>query len=258
MNISILVVTHKKYDMPNDHIYIPIQSGSALNHDLGYQRDDEGDNISDKNVAYNILCAKYWGWRNLHSDVVGIVHYRRHLSIKKNHNHSLNDVIRKDEIIDIMSKNDVIVSEKRYYPLSKKNHYIYTKGGYIEIHKKDYFVLRKILRNYDIKLLTIFDKHMKRFSYHSGSIFIMRKNVYNQYCKFLFYICPEIERLLSTRCDKKRYIASLTELLLDSWIEYKDLRYKELPLIELEKKSFLVKSYYVMLRIFTGFYNGIN
>ena len=36
-----IVATHKKYEMPNDEIYFPVQSGSAIYPDIGYQRDDE-------------------------------------------------------------------------------------------------------------------------------------------------------------------------------------------------------------------------
>ena len=54
--ICMIVATHKKYEMPNDEIYFPVQSGSAIYPDIGYQRDDEGENISHKNTAYNIVC----------------------------------------------------------------------------------------------------------------------------------------------------------------------------------------------------------
>ena len=63
MNIKVVVCTHKKYEMPSDKMYLPVQSGSALYDDLGYQRDDKGDNISLKNTSYNILCVKYWAWK---------------------------------------------------------------------------------------------------------------------------------------------------------------------------------------------------
>ena len=83
MSICFLVVTHKEYQIPDDPMYLPVQSGSALYPDLGYQRDDQGQNISHKNGAYNIMCAKFWAWKNLTADYVGIVHYRRHFSNKK-------------------------------------------------------------------------------------------------------------------------------------------------------------------------------
>ena len=50
--VWVVVATHKKYDMPSDKMYIPIQvgaegkldeAGNPL--DLGYQKDNTGDNI---------------------------------------------------------------------------------------------------------------------------------------------------------------------------------------------------------------------
>ena len=54
--IKIVVATHKKYQMPADEMYIPLQVGAAGKKnedgtplDFGYVRDDSGENISDKN-----------------------------------------------------------------------------------------------------------------------------------------------------------------------------------------------------------------
>ena len=49
MDIKILVATHKKYWMPNDDIYLPIQVGAEGKEDFGYIKDNTGDNISIKN-----------------------------------------------------------------------------------------------------------------------------------------------------------------------------------------------------------------
>jgi GDPmannose 4,6-dehydratase len=54
MNGRIIVVTHKKYEMPEDRIYFPVCVGKGI-HALRdkYQPDDIGDNISEKN---NVEC----------------------------------------------------------------------------------------------------------------------------------------------------------------------------------------------------------
>ena len=52
MNIKIIVATHKKYWMPEDEVYIPLQVGAEGKRDLGYKRDNVGDNISLKNPNY--------------------------------------------------------------------------------------------------------------------------------------------------------------------------------------------------------------
>ena len=62
MDIKILVAVHKKYWMPDDAMYLPIhvgaegktdEKGNPL--DLGYVKDNTGDNISRKNKNYRTL-----------------------------------------------------------------------------------------------------------------------------------------------------------------------------------------------------------
>ena len=46
MDIKIIVATHKKYWMPSDSMYLPVHVGAKGKESIGYQRDDEVDNIS--------------------------------------------------------------------------------------------------------------------------------------------------------------------------------------------------------------------
>lgn len=78
MEIKVIVAAHKKYQMPKDELYLPLQVGSALHDSIGYARDNDGDNISDKNPNFCELTGLYWAWKNLDADAVGLVHYRRH------------------------------------------------------------------------------------------------------------------------------------------------------------------------------------
>ena len=82
MDIKIIVATHKKYWMPSDDIYLPVHVGKKGKTDLGYQGDDTGDNISDKNTNYCELTGLYWAWKNLKADYKGLAHYRRHFMVK--------------------------------------------------------------------------------------------------------------------------------------------------------------------------------
>ena len=51
---------------------------------LGYQGDDAGDNISEKNPYYCELTGLYWAWKNLDADYIGLAHYRRHFDQSDN------------------------------------------------------------------------------------------------------------------------------------------------------------------------------
>ncbi len=117
MNIKILVATHKKYDMPNDNCYFPIQVGKeGKKLSLDYQEDNTGDNISYKNKYYCELTGLYWGWKNSNSDYIGLAHYRRHFSNKnllfRTFNEKSNCVLTDKEIQDLLNKYEVILPKK--------------------------------------------------------------------------------------------------------------------------------------------------
>ena len=59
-DIQIIVATHKKYQMPKENIYLPVHVGAKNKEILeGYQRDDEGENISIKNPYFCELTGLY-------------------------------------------------------------------------------------------------------------------------------------------------------------------------------------------------------
>lgn len=78
--VKIYVMTHKKFNKPEDDIYIPMHVGKATaSEDFGYLGDDSGDNISDLNCYYGELTGLYWIWKQeTQADIVGICHYRRY------------------------------------------------------------------------------------------------------------------------------------------------------------------------------------
>lgn len=87
--VKIIIATHKKYKMPSDHMYIPLHVGAEGKKDnngnpldLGYMKDNSGDNISRLNASFCELTGLYWAWKNLDADYIGLVHYRRHFSMK--------------------------------------------------------------------------------------------------------------------------------------------------------------------------------
>jgi len=258
VNICIIVATHKKYEMPTDPIYLPVQTGSTLYPDLGYQKDNDGDNISHKNPAYNIMCVMYWAWKNIEADYVGIVHYRRHFSYKIRVKKTFENILTGSEAEEILKETDIVLSPKRYYPFfTIKSHYILTKGGYIKIHRRDIQVLREVIEELHTDYIPSFDKAMKRCYYHSGSLMIMKKEYYRQFCEFIFSTGDEVERrLVEERPDLNRYIASMTELLLDVWILKNNYTYKEIGLIEFERPNILIKFFLLIRRIITGYYKN--
>ena len=138
--ITIYVATHKKAEFPKEKIYKPIRVGSALNSDdFGYQRDDIGENISNKNKSFCELTATYWIMKNDKSDIVGLTHYRRYL-FKKHKNNKLENVLSEQDIREILKEKDIIVPNSTF--IIKHN----AEKSWEKTHiKKDYDECRKII-----------------------------------------------------------------------------------------------------------------
>ena len=69
-DIKIVIAAHKPYRMPEDTMYVPLHVGAEGKKnpdgtplDLGYQKDNEGDNISAKNPYYCELTGIYYAWK---------------------------------------------------------------------------------------------------------------------------------------------------------------------------------------------------
>ena len=87
MKIQMIVAAHKAYRMPQDPMYIPIHVGKAGKElELGFQGDNTGDNISEKNFSYCELTGLYWAWKHLDGDYIGLSHYRRYFRGKSGKN----------------------------------------------------------------------------------------------------------------------------------------------------------------------------
>ena len=252
-NIKIIVATHKKYKMPNDEMYLPIHVGGEGKDDIGYQKDNEGENISLKNPFYCELTGLYWAWKNLDAEYVGLVHYRRHLTlntkIPKDENEKFNILLNSNEAMQILKNNDIILPKKRkYYIENLYDHYKHTM--YIEPLDET----RKIIEEKYNEYLEEFDKLHTRNSSHMFNMFIMKKEILNNYCTWLFDILFELEkRVPPEKYDDfhARYLGRISELLLDVWINTNNLKYKEIKVIDMQNVNWFKKGTAFLLAKFT-------
>lgn len=243
MDIKIIVAAHKKYQMPNDEIYLPVHVGSEGKDSIGYTPDNQGDSISSKNPYYCELTGLYWAWKNVKTDYIGLVHYRRYFSntkkLPKEPEERIKKVISKNETEEILKSVDIILPKKRkYYIENLYNHYKHTT------HIEPLDETRKIIEEKCPKYLTEFDKLHERTSAHMFNMYIMKKELSDKYCEWLFDILFELEK----RCNPKqydsfhaRYLGRISELLLDVWINTNKYKYKEVRAIDIEKVNWLKK-----------------
>ena len=250
--IKLIIATHKKYDMPKSDIYLPLQVGAEGKEKLGYEVDNSGDNISAKNPYFCELTGLYWAWKNLDVNYIGLVHYRRHFATKEkiSSKKRIDKVLNAKEVGQILEVTDVILPKKRnYYIENLYSHYEHTM--YIEPLE----ITRKIIEEKYPNYLTEFDKLHKRTSAHMFNMFIMKKDILNDYCTWLFDILFELEK----RVDKEKYdtfhsrfFGRVSELLLDVWINTNDIKYKEIKVINIEKVNWLKKGTAFLMAKFTG------
>lgn len=242
--ITIGIATHKKYIIPKDDIYLPIHSGAALsNFDLGYQRDDEGDNISYKNPNYSELTALYWLWKNDDSDYKGLVHYRRHFSIRKKvfwfEQGEFDEILDFNRISSLMEFSDIILPQKRHYYIETiESHYNHTH------YEEDLIVTQDVIKKYYPEYLVSYNEVLKRKSAHMFNMFIMTKEKFDAYCEWLFPILFEIENRLNIEEYNgfhARVFGRISEILLDVWIQKNNYAYSEVPVTFMEKQEIMGK-----------------
>lgn len=271
--IAIMIACHKPSELPKNKLYVPIHVGAAISkiNMEGIQRDDEGDNISDKNLSYCEMTAQYWAWKNLDSDYYGLCHYRRYLcfSDKKFDNiskdgreqvisHILSPYTMKKYGIEdekktreIIEENDIVIAYDQDYrnvstPYGYKNniydHYAAHHGAIINI--KDIDIMLELIKKMYPDISEFAINYMKKNGKFLGfNTFVMKKDIYFKMCEFEFSILKQMEKLIDfTYYNQQltRVYGYIGELLSSIFISYtisrnSNIKVKRLQMVYFEK-----------------------
>ena len=221
-DIRLLIACHKPCAVPEDEIYLPLHVGCEGKDPIGFTGDNTGDNISLQNPMFCELTGLYWAWKNLHCDVLGLVHYRRYFTLHPMMHHvqdeeGLKSVLSGSQVRFLMRRYKVIVPQKRYYVIeSIDSHYRHTLDG------RQLDETRAILSELHPEYLQSFDTVMARRSAYMFNMFIAPKEMMDGYCQWLFSILfPLTERLGSEGMSafEKRYPGRISELLWNVYLE---------------------------------------
>ncbi len=227
--MKIIVATHKRYEMPADGIFMPVQAGASLHASLGYTRDDTGENISGKNGIYCELTALYWGWKNLPDEDLGLCHYRRYFREPWEW-----EIARGETLEKILSEVPVILPKKRHYWIETgESQFVHAHG------EESLTVLRGVLADLYPEYLPAFNRSMRRTRGHRFNMMVMRREVLDAYCEWLFAVLFEAEKRMVT--VPERIAGYLAERLIDAWIETTGTAYRELGVYHTEKINWLKK-----------------
>lgn len=242
-DIKIIVAAHKEYKMPEGDMYLPVHVGAVLSDkDFGYQRDDQGDNISAKNRSFCELTGIYWAWKNLDADYVGLVHYRRLFGKKSG-------ILQKAEAERLLEKSGVVVPAlRKYYIENLYSHYVNTlHAGPLD---KTYEIIAKKYPEYMPEM----DALKKRTSAHMFNMFIMKKEYFDRYCEWMFDVLFELEKNVDDNdfdAFHSRFYGRISELMLDVWLRTNKIDAAECPFVYTEKvnwfkkiKSFLMAKFF--------------
>ena len=254
MKIKIIIATHKKYWMPIDEIYMPLHVGKEGKESLGYAGDNTGTNISIKNSNYCELTAVYWAWKNLNADYIGLVHYRRHFTnegyLMRLIKGKKKCVLNSNDALKLLKQYDAVVPKRRnYYIETNRSHYNHAH------YSKDLDIVESIINEKYPDYSEAFSLVMNRTWAHMFNMFIMKKEYFDEYCEWLFSILEELESKIDiSKYDlyNKRVFGFVSERLLDVWIEAKKIRYKEVPVMFMEKEHWLKKGTAFLIRKFRG------
>lgn len=225
-SVKIIVATHKKYRMPKWKCYLPLHVGAEGKTDengrpldLGYQKDNEGDNISVKNPSFCELTGLYWAWKNLKEDYIGLVHYRRYFSMSKRSRDPFENILTDRQVHVLIRRYPVIVPTRRNYVIETLySHYAHT-------HYKEHLDrTRMILQKNQPDYVCDFDKAVNRKWGFMFNMMIMRRDLLDEYCSWLFPILFQLEKSVETKNlspYQGRFYGRVSEILLNVWLAHK-------------------------------------
>ena len=240
MEIKIVVATHKPYPMPEEALYLPVQAGAACHERLDYTGDDSGENISVRNGLYCELTALYWAWKNLPAEVLGLCHYRRYFQEPGEKR-----VLTERTLAAIMERTPVILPKKRNYLIETgESQFVHAHGA------AAMEALRGVVSRQYPAYRDAFERSLGRTSGHRFNMLIMRRDLSDAYCEWLFGVLSATEARLGD--VPPRMMGYLSERLIDAWIETEGLPYRELPVFLTEKENWAKKGSAFLLRKLRG------
>lgn len=271
MNIKLYISCHKLSEIPKENIFYPIQVGTGISGRKAFPNmlhDNVGENISSKNHMYCELTAQYWAWKNDTADYYGFFHYRRLISFSNDlfsldeRNQIVSPLICRETlsryclndseyISKIIKENDIITGlpfniRKINTPRGKqKNVYMHWKAhdlDLIEIKSVD-AIMCLIKKKYP-EIYPYAEKYLYGKFFLGYNCFIMKKDLFKEFCEFEFAILDEFETLINHdeyNDTLNRTCGFMGEILYSIFVYYvkstRDIKIKELPLVYFDETS---------------------
>lgn len=223
--MKIYVIAHKKYEQPfknEPQIYKTLTVG-ASNGNISNNnalKDNVGENISEKNKNFCELTGLYWIFKNVSEDVVGIDHYRRYFVNESKH------LLTEQRINQLLENHDIILPEKAPVPDGR------TIGQYFSFQHDPlvWAKTRDIIKEKYPEFVTDFDWVNNQKEEYLYNMLICKKNMFDQYCNWLFNILFELEKNIDIEkydSYNQRMYGFLSERLINVWVHHQNLNVSE-------------------------------
>jgi len=194
MMIELYVIAHKEVFIPDSAALIPINPDNAT-----------GDNIAEK-PGYSELRAHYHVWKNglPETDFVGFFQFRRYLDLTSavftdvgSEKRPLPYRIKKfpmaksysEEVLEVLGRYDVIAPMREFTGISVWKRYAAAQGHRVSDLQLAYEIISKKYPEY----LTAANNYLNGTGEYYGNIYIMRRDVFKNYCAWLFDILGEYD-----------------------------------------------------------------
>lgn len=242
--IKLFVCCHQPSRVPEHPLLVPVQVGAALAQERfpGFRQDDAGENISDKNRSYCELTAQYWAWKNVDADYYGFFHYRRYLypdaaerrpyRLAGTPSEALLDELGYDGFSAWIEDCDLVVPKPEEMHISVRGHYAAAPFH----HKRDLELAEEIVRRRYPDFVPAMNTYFAGTAHYFGNICIMKRQVFRDYCAWLFPVLEEFDRLADVSGygpQERRVNGYLAERLLGVYCTHVKaegtLRVRELP-----------------------------
>ncbi len=261
-DIKILISCHKPTEYISNDALMPIQVGSSLGNTRlsGMLHDDEGDNISNLNHKYCELTAQYWAWKNLNCEYYGFFHYRRYLSFAdfngkfdgwgnvpiKCLTPAVEDKLGldADKVASVLQEYDVILPNKKDvwkfpHEAGRDMRQLYASNGYL--NPEDLEMMLDVIAKKCPEYLDDAKSYLKGHKTYLNNMFVMKKEIFDNYCEWLFDILTECDKRIdytNYSIEGIRTPGHLAERLFNIYIIHlkkeKKYRFKELQTIVFE------------------------
>lgn len=234
--MKIYVVTHKPVDLQPlglDKCYSIIRVGPYSREQNGLLSDADGDSIAEKNPNYCELTAMYWMWKNdTTSEVIGMCHYRRYFTT-----HALSVdpkyFLKEKDIENILKSYDALVPFNQSYCMGAYKKYLCC--GY----EKDLETTKEAIKKLYPEYVPFYEKYFENSaSFRLGNMVIMKREVFDSYCEWLFNILRYVEEhtdLSGYSVQEARIYGYISERLLDVWLSANKVKCKSMRIVNTEE-----------------------